>query len=77
MWYGAIDQGTTSTRFIIYDLVKRKQIALARRPVRTVSKHPGWAEQDPIDILRSVCECIDEVSQHLGSPLRHLLQCIN
>lgn len=55
---GSIDQGTTSTRFIIFDTLgaifcKHQKSVLQVRP------HPGWEEHDPMDILASVIECIE------------------
>jgi glycerol kinase len=56
----AIDQGTSSTRAILYDLegtaLARADRALASRAVR-----PGWVEQSPTDILGSVVETVAEV----------------
>ena len=49
----AIDQGTTSTRAILFDAVgrvrSRAQIALTQLHPR-----PGWVEHDPEEIWRSV-----------------------
>ncbi|KAL0425122.1 UNVERIFIED_CONTAM: Glycerol kinase [Sesamum radiatum] len=54
---GSIDQGTTSTRFIIYD---RSARPLASHQVEFTQFYPqsGWVEHDPIEILESVRECI-------------------
>src|SRR5690348_8251363 len=52
----AIDQGTTSTRAILFDNAGRvrhtAQIGLARHYLR-----PGWVEQDPEEIWQSVVAC--------------------
>ncbi|SAM01913.1 hypothetical protein [Absidia glauca] len=54
---GAIDQGTTSTRFVIFDeqgsIVAHHQMELEQR-----SPRPGWMEHDPYDILDSVRVCM-------------------
>ncbi|ORZ19600.1 hypothetical protein BCR42DRAFT_410088 [Absidia repens] len=54
---GAIDQGTTSTRFVIFDeqgtLVTHHQMELEQH-----SPQPGWMEHDPYDILDSVRTCM-------------------
>ncbi|KAL0397121.1 UNVERIFIED_CONTAM: Glycerol kinase [Sesamum calycinum] len=54
---GSIDQGTTSTRFIIYD---RSARPLASHQVEFTQFYPqsGWVEHDPMEILESVRECI-------------------
>ena len=41
-----LDIGTTSTIGILIDLPD-KVVAVASRPVRLSSPHPGWAEEDP------------------------------
>ncbi|PKA48868.1 Glycerol kinase [Apostasia shenzhenica] len=54
---GAIDQGTTSTRFIIYD---REGKAVASHQVEFNQFYPeaGWVEHDPLEILESVRVCM-------------------
>ncbi|KAI9107565.1 hypothetical protein K1719_021602 [Acacia pycnantha] len=53
---GSIDQGTTSTRFIIYD---RSAKAIASHQVEFTQHYPeaGWVEHDPMEILDSVRVC--------------------
>ena len=50
---GAIDQGTTSTRFMIFDNAGRV-VATAQREFRQILPRPGWVEHDPMEILESV-----------------------
>ncbi|KAK6915086.1 Carbohydrate kinase, FGGY, C-terminal [Dillenia turbinata] len=54
---GSIDQGTTSTRFIIYD---RNSRAIGSHQVEFTQFCPeaGWVEHDPMEILESVRVCI-------------------
>ncbi|XP_058111533.1 glycerol kinase [Magnolia sinica] len=54
---GSIDQGTTSTRFIIYD---RSSRVVGSHQVEFTQYYPeaGWVEHDPIEILESVRVCI-------------------
>eukprot|EP00051_Salpingoeca_urceolata_P032152 m.496563 g.496563 ORF g.496563 m.496563 type:complete len:566 (+) comp48089_c0_seq1:55-1752(+) len=54
---GAIDQGTTSTRFVLVDDELRE---VAKHGVAVAQSHPraGWVEMDPFDILKSVHECM-------------------
>jgi glycerol kinase len=49
---GAIDQGTSSTRFIIFD-AQGSIVALAQREHAQIYPHPGWVEHDPSEILRN------------------------
>ncbi|XP_057534119.1 glycerol kinase [Amaranthus tricolor] len=54
---GSIDQGTTSTRFIIYDGSAK---AIASHQIEFTQFYPvaGWVEHDPMEILESVRICI-------------------
>jgi glycerol kinase len=54
---GAIDQGTTSTRFMVFDAAGRE---VARRQLehRQILPRPGWVEHDPIEIAARVDETI-------------------
>lgn len=49
---GAIDQGTTSTRFMVFDQ-RGHIIASAQREHRQIYPQPGWVEHSPVDILRN------------------------
>lgn len=49
----AIDQGTTSTRSIVFNR-KAKRIAAAQREFAQHYPAPGWVEHDPEDIWRDV-----------------------
>ncbi len=46
---GAIDQGTTSTRFIVFDHAGAV-ICAAQREHRQITPLPGWVEHDPAEI---------------------------
>src|SRR3990172_2698649 len=56
-YIGAIDQGTTSTRCMIFDhagqVVRRVQ-----KEHRQIYPQPGWVEHDPLEIWESVQEVI-------------------
>jgi glycerol kinase len=45
-YLGAIDQGTTSTRFIVFDGSGRIW-AVARKEHEQIYPKPGWVEHDP------------------------------
>ncbi|KAL1564029.1 glycerol kinase [Salvia divinorum] len=53
VFIGSIDQGTTSTRFIIYD---RSAKSVGSHQVEFTQFYPqsGWLEHDPMEILESV-----------------------
>jgi glycerol kinase len=48
-YIGAIDQGTTSTRFIIFDHEGRI-IAVDQKEHKQIYPKPGWVEHDPLEI---------------------------
>src|SRR4051812_23778706 len=45
----AIDQGTTSTRALVFD-TKGRPRALAQQPLRQIYPRDGWVEHDPEEI---------------------------
>jgi glycerol kinase len=48
----ALDQGTTSSRAILFDEVGRP-VSVAQREFRQIFPQPGWVEHDPKEILSS------------------------
>jgi glycerol kinase len=58
-YVGAIDQGTTSTRFIVFDRAGRI-VAMAQREHRQIFPQPGWVEHDPDEILLNTRAVIEE-----------------
>ncbi|MCS6892441.1 MAG: glycerol kinase GlpK [Rhodovarius sp.] len=46
----ALDQGTTSTRAILFDATLRPQ-AMAQRSLAQHFPHPGWVEHEPEDLI--------------------------
>lgn len=50
-YVGAIDQGTTSTRFLIFDK-GGTIISAAQKEHRQIFPKPGWVEHDPAEILQ-------------------------
>lgn len=53
----AIDQGTSSSRCIIYDR-RAHPVAMAQQPLKSCYPEPGWVEQDAEDIWRTQAETI-------------------
>ena len=48
-WLLALDQGTTSSRAIVFD-AEGNQAATAQKELRQIYPQPGWVEHDPLDI---------------------------
>src|ERR1044071_1718633 len=49
---GAIDQGTSSTRFIVFDDSSRF-VAVSQMEHAQIYPQPGWVEHDPLEIWRN------------------------
>jgi glycerol kinase len=64
-YLGAIDQGTTSTRFIVFDRSGRIS-AVAQKEHEQIFPKPGWVEHDPDEIWRRTQEVIAEAMQQKG-----------
>ncbi|CAM8877428.1 unnamed protein product [Rhodiola kirilowii] len=57
VFIGSVDQGTTSTRFIIFNKAA-KQIGSHQVEFTQICPQAGWVEHDPMEILESVRLCI-------------------
>jgi len=55
-YVAAIDQGTTSTRCILFS--REGPIASAQREHRQIFPQPGWVEHDPMELWRRTEQCI-------------------
>ncbi|KAK3703644.1 Glycerol kinase [Vermiconidia calcicola] len=55
---GSIDQGTTSSRFLIFD-TKGEPVAVHQGEFSQIYPNPGWHEHDPEEIVKSVENCIE------------------
>jgi glycerol kinase len=64
-YLGAIDQGTTSTRFIVFDSEGRIA-SVAQREHEQIYPKPGWVEHDPEEIWRRTQEVIFDAMQQRG-----------
>ncbi len=56
-YVGAIDQGTTSTRFMIFDHSGRVK-GVAQKEHEQIFPRPGWVEHDAEEILRNTSEVV-------------------
>jgi glycerol kinase len=64
-YIGAIDQGTTSTRFMVFDKSARV-VAVAQKEHEQIFPKPGWVEHDALEILRRTEEVIAEALAKRG-----------
>jgi glycerol kinase len=65
VYLGAIDQGTTSTRFIVFDRTGRI-VSVAQKEHEQIYPKPGWVEHDPEEIWRRTQEVIGDAMQQRG-----------
>jgi glycerol kinase len=64
-YVGAIDQGTTSTRFVLFDRDGRI-VASDQRAHAQLTPRPGWVEHDPDEIWQCTREVIDGALANAG-----------
>ncbi len=64
-YIGAIDQGTTSTRFMVFDQSGRT-VTVAQKEHEQIFSKPGWVEHDPLEILRRTEEVIAGALEQRG-----------
>ncbi|MFN2499131.1 MAG: glycerol kinase GlpK [Pyrinomonadaceae bacterium] len=57
-YVGAVDQGTTSTRFMVFDHAGR-EVARHQLEHAQILPQAGWVEHDPIEIYQRTCETIE------------------
>ena len=62
---GAIDQGTTSSRFIVFDRSGRI-VSTAQTEHEQIYPKPGWVEHDPEEIWRRTDGVIQEAMETRG-----------
>jgi glycerol kinase len=64
-YVGAIDQGTTSTRFMVFDADGRI-VSVAQKEHQQIYPQPGWVEHDPAEIIRNTNEVAAEALKSGG-----------
>ncbi|KAI2691998.1 hypothetical protein CBS147333_5037 [Penicillium roqueforti] len=59
IFVGSIDQGTTSTRFLIFNR-EGEPVTSHQVEFSQIYPNPGWHEHDPFEIITSVETCMEE-----------------
>jgi glycerol kinase len=67
----ALDQGTTSSRAIVFD-DSGAEVAMAQRELRQIFPRPGWVEHDPREIWESQLAVAREALERAGLAARDL-----
>ena len=65
-YVAALDQGTTSTRCMLFD-ERGRTVATAQHEHRQITPRPGWVEHDADEILARSRTCIDEALAAAGA----------
>ena len=71
-YVGAIDQGTTSTRFIVFD-EQGAIVTVAQKEHQQVYPQPGWVEHSAVEIARNTEEVIAAALQAAKLTARDLI----
>lgn len=64
---GAVDQGTSSTRFLIFSSLNAELVTYHQTELQQKCPNEGWVEEDPMEILESVKICIEKAVDNLKS----------
>ncbi|KAJ9585127.1 hypothetical protein L9F63_003079, partial [Diploptera punctata] len=56
---GSIDEGTSSARFLVFAAHTSELLTYHQVEILQECPKEGWVEQDPMEILRAVKDCID------------------
>jgi glycerol kinase len=67
-WVLSLDEGTTSARAALYN-ERGERVALSAVPFDARYPHPGWVEQDALEIWRAQMEAVQSVLDRAG--VRH------
>ncbi|XP_075214795.1 glycerol kinase 3-like [Lycorma delicatula] len=62
---GAIDEGTSSARFLVFSSKTAELLTYHQKEVNQIFPREGWVEQDPIEILNVVKDCIEQTVENL------------
>src|SRR3954466_10681165 len=68
----ALDQGTTSSRAILFN-EEGAIVSVSQREFEQIYPQPGWVEHDPKEIYRTQRETAREAVRKAGVPLRELM----
>ncbi len=64
-YVGAIDQGTTNTKFMIFNKEGR-MISQSQEKHKQIHPNPGWVEHDPIEIWKNTQKVMKEATEEIN-----------
>lgn len=62
---GAIDEGTSSARFLVFSSQTAELLTYHQQEVALLYPKEGWVEQDPLEILQVVKNCVEQTIENL------------
>lgn len=62
---GSIDEGTSSARFVLFKAETAEIVCYHQKELSQTTPREGWVEQDPMEILQVVEECIEKTVEKL------------
>lgn len=62
---GSIDEGTSSARFVLFKAETAEVVCYHQKELKQITPQEGWVEQDPMEILHVVEECIEKTIEKL------------
>lgn len=62
---GSIDEGTSSARFLVFSPLTARIVASHQIPITQQFPAEGWVEQDPMEIMSVVRECVNKTTEVL------------
>ncbi len=68
----ALDQGTTSSRCILFDH-DGEICSVAQKEYKQIYPHPGWVEHDPMEILSSQMSTMMEAVSSIGADINDVV----
>lgn len=68
----AIDQGTTSTRAVLFNL-QGQPVDFSQLPLQQYFPHDGWVEHDPAEIWQATLSCCRDVLKKVGTTAKEIV----
>lgn len=64
---GVIDQGTSSSRFVVFSAITGDIIATHQVEIEREHPESGWMQQSANEIYQSVLKCVNKVAEKIQS----------
>ena len=61
----ALDEGTTSARSVVYDIIKNEIVTISQLPIKQYYPNAGWVEEDANEIWKTQKQTLDNVLKEI------------